>query len=61
MQEQLERTAREKIDVSREGCLKASWEIVREEREPISARLAEQLGVNPQGMRVALGGSRGIL
>ena len=32
---------REKTSVSREDYLKAIWEIVQEEQEPISARLAE--------------------
>ena len=38
---------REKTSVSREDYLKAIWEMVQEEHEPISARLAEELGVTP--------------
>ena len=36
---------REKTSVSREDYLKTIWEIVQDEQEPISARLAEELGV----------------
>ena len=34
---------REKTSVSQEDYLKAIWELVQEEQEPISARLAEDL------------------
>jgi DtxR family Mn-dependent transcriptional regulator len=45
---------REKTSVSREDYLKAIWEMVQEEREPISARLAEELGVTPPAVTAAL-------
>ena len=45
---------REKTSVSREDYLKAIWEMVQEEREPISARLAEELGVTPPAVTHAL-------
>src|SRR5271155_1013086 len=45
---------REKTSVSREDYLKAIWEIVQEEQEPISARVAEQLGVTPPAVTAAL-------
>jgi len=45
---------REKTSVSREDYLKAIWEIVQEEQEPISARLAEELGVTPPAVTAAL-------
>jgi len=45
---------REKTSVSREDYLKAVWEMVQEEREPISARLAEELGVTPPAVTAAL-------
>jgi Mn-dependent DtxR family transcriptional regulator len=38
---------REKTSVSQEDYLKAIWELVQEEQTPISARLAEDLGVTP--------------
>jgi DtxR family transcriptional regulator, Mn-dependent transcriptional regulator len=45
---------REKTSVSREDYLKAIWEMVQEEHEPISARLAEELGVTPPAVTHAL-------
>ena len=45
---------REKSSVSREDYLKAIWEILQEEQEPISARLAEELGVTPPAVTAAL-------
>lgn len=45
---------REKASVSREDYLKAIWEMVQEEREPISARLAEELSVTPPAVTAAL-------
>jgi DtxR family transcriptional regulator, Mn-dependent transcriptional regulator len=45
---------REKTSVSREDYLKAIWEFVQEEKEPISARLAEELGVTPPAVTAAL-------
>jgi DtxR family Mn-dependent transcriptional regulator len=45
---------REKTSASREDYLKAIWEIVQEEQEPISARLAEELGVTPPAVTAAL-------
>lgn len=45
---------REKTSVSREDYLKAIWEMLQEEREPISARLAEELGVTPPAVTAAL-------
>lgn len=45
---------REKTSVSREDYLKAVWEIVQEEQDPISARLAEELGVTPPAVTAAL-------
>src|ERR1700730_3502685 len=45
---------REKTSMSREDYLKAIWEMVQEEREPISARLAEELGVTPPAVTAAL-------
>jgi DtxR family Mn-dependent transcriptional regulator len=45
---------REKTSVSREDYLKAIWEMVQEEEEPISARLAEGLGVTPPAVTAAL-------
>jgi len=45
---------REKTSVSREDYLKAIWDIVQEEQEPISARLAEELGVTPPAVTAAL-------
>jgi DtxR family transcriptional regulator, Mn-dependent transcriptional regulator len=45
---------REKTSVSQEDYLKAIWEIVQEEQTPISARLAEDLGVTPPAVTAAL-------
>jgi len=45
---------REKTSVSREDYLKTIWEFVQEEQEPISARLAEELGVTPPAVTAAL-------
>jgi DtxR family Mn-dependent transcriptional regulator len=45
---------REKTSVSREDYLKAIWEMVQEEEKPISARLAEELGVTPPAVTAAL-------
>ena len=45
---------REKTSVSQEDYLKATWEIVQEEQVPISARLAEDLGVTPPAVTAAL-------
>jgi DtxR family Mn-dependent transcriptional regulator len=45
---------REKTSVSQEDYLKAIWEIVQEEQIPISARLAEDLGVTPPAVTAAL-------
>ncbi len=45
---------REKTSVSREDYLKAIWEMVQEEEAPISARLAEELGVTPPAVTAAL-------
>ncbi len=45
---------REKSSVSREDYLKAIWEMVQEEHVPISARLAEELGVTPPAVTAAL-------
>ncbi len=45
---------REKTSVSREDYLKAIWEMVQEEVAPISARLAEELGVTPPAVTAAL-------
>lgn len=45
---------REKTSVSQEDYLKAIWEIVQEEQTPISARLAEELGVTPPAVTAAL-------
>ncbi len=45
---------REKTSVSQEDYLKAIWEIVQEEQQPISARLAEELGVTPPAVTAAL-------
>jgi DtxR family Mn-dependent transcriptional regulator len=45
---------REKTSVSQEDYLKAIWEIVQEEQEPISARLAEDLSVTPPAVTAAL-------
>jgi DtxR family Mn-dependent transcriptional regulator len=45
---------REKTSVSREDYLKAIWEMLQEEQEPISARLAEGLSVTPPAVTAAL-------
>ena len=45
---------REKTSVSQEDYLKAIWEIVQEGQVPISARLAEDLGVTPPAVTAAL-------
>lgn len=45
---------REKTSVSQEDYLKAILEIVQEEHVPISARLAEDLGVTPPAVTAAL-------
>lgn len=45
---------REKTSVSQEDYLKAIWEIVQEDQIPISARLAEELGVTPPAVTAAL-------
>ncbi|MGH9689823.1 MAG: metal-dependent transcriptional regulator [Candidatus Acidiferrales bacterium] len=45
---------REKTSVSQEDYLKAIWELVQEEQVPISARLAEDLGVTPPAVTAAL-------
>lgn len=45
---------REKTSASQEDYLKVIWEIVQEEQEPISARLAEDLGVTPPAVTAAL-------
>ena len=45
---------REKTSVSQEDYLKAIWELVQEDQVPISARLAEDLGVTPPAITAAL-------
>jgi DtxR family Mn-dependent transcriptional regulator len=45
---------RQQTSVSQEDYLKAIWEIVQEEQAPISARLAEDLGVTPPAVTAAL-------
>ena len=45
---------REKTSVSQEDYLKAIWELVQEDQIPISARLAEDLGVTPPAVTAAL-------
>jgi len=45
---------RETTSVSQEDYLKAIWELVQEEQQPISARLAEDLGVTPPAVTAAL-------
>jgi Mn-dependent DtxR family transcriptional regulator len=45
---------REGTSVSQEDYLKQIWEIVQEEQTPISARLAEDLGVTPPAVTAAL-------
>jgi DtxR family Mn-dependent transcriptional regulator len=45
---------RETTSVSREDYLKAVWEMERDDQAPISARLAEELGVTPPAVTAAL-------
>src|SRR6202453_3055313 len=45
---------RETTSVSQEDYLKAIWGLVQEEQAPISARLAEDLGVTPPAVTAAL-------
>jgi DtxR family Mn-dependent transcriptional regulator len=45
---------RTKTSVSQEDYLKAIWELVEEGHQPISARLAEELGVTPPAVTAAL-------
>jgi len=45
---------RQHASVSQEDYLKAIWELVQEEQIPISARLAEDLGVTPPAVTAAL-------
>jgi DtxR family Mn-dependent transcriptional regulator len=45
---------RQKTSVSREDYLKAIWEMLEEDQTPISARLAEELGVTPPAVTAAL-------
>src|SRR5499425_3484719 len=45
---------RAKTSVSQEDYLKAIWEMVEEDQAPISARLAEELGVTPPAVTAAL-------
>jgi DtxR family transcriptional regulator, Mn-dependent transcriptional regulator len=45
---------RESTSISQEDYLKAIWEIVQEEQSPISAWLAEDLGVTPPAVTAAL-------
>jgi DtxR family Mn-dependent transcriptional regulator len=45
---------RERTSVSQEDYLKAIWELVQEEQAPISARLAEDLGVTPPAVTAAV-------
>jgi DtxR family Mn-dependent transcriptional regulator len=45
---------RDITSVSREDYLKAIWEFVQDEQPPISARLAEELGVTPPAVTAAL-------
>ena len=45
---------RAKTSVSQEDYLKAIWELVEEGQPPISARLAEELGVTPPAVTAAL-------
>jgi DtxR family transcriptional regulator, Mn-dependent transcriptional regulator len=44
----------EKTSVSQEDYLKAVWEMLEENQTPISARLAEELGVTPPAVTAAL-------
>jgi len=45
---------RDTTSVSREDYLKAIWELLQDEQAPISARLAEELGVTPPAVTAAL-------
>ncbi len=45
---------RQRTSVSQEDYLKAIWDIVQEEQDPISARLAEELQVTPPAVAAAL-------
>ena len=45
---------RTRTSVSQEDYLKAIWELVEEGHQPISARLAEELGVTPPAVTAAL-------
>jgi len=45
---------RTKTSVSQEDYLKAIWELLEEGQQPISARLAEELGVTPPAVTAAL-------
>jgi DtxR family Mn-dependent transcriptional regulator len=45
---------RDKTSVSQEDYLKAIWEMLEENQTPISARLAEELGVTPPAVTAAL-------
>lgn len=45
---------REKTSVSREDYLKAIWDLAHEQHAPISARLADELGVTPPAVTAAL-------
>ena len=45
---------RSKTSVSQEDYLKAIWEMLESEQTPISARLAEELGVTPPAVTAAL-------
>lgn len=45
---------RETTSASREDYLKAIWELVQDEQDPISARLAEELDVTPPAVTAAL-------
>jgi DtxR family Mn-dependent transcriptional regulator len=45
---------RNTTSVSREDYLKAIWELIQDEQAPISARLAEELGVTPPAVTAAL-------
>jgi len=45
---------RTKTSVSQEDYLKAIWELVEEGQEPISARLAKELGVTPPAVTAAV-------
>ena len=45
---------RQKTSVSQEDYLKAVWEMLEQDQTPISARLAEELGVTPPAVNAAL-------